>query len=65
MFAVVARIALTCAALLAASVSLSAQTFPAKFVRIVIASQPGGVQDQLSRHQPSATTTAAVTSAEA
>jgi tripartite-type tricarboxylate transporter receptor subunit TctC len=48
MSAAVARVAFVCAALLATS-GLSAQTFPAKFVKIVIASPPGGVQDLLSR----------------
>jgi tripartite-type tricarboxylate transporter receptor subunit TctC len=49
MFAAVSRIALVCAALLATSNALSATAFPTKFVKIVIASPPGGVQDQLSR----------------
>ena len=49
MFAAISRITLVCAALLTASDTLLAATFPTKFVKIVIASPPGGVQDQLSR----------------
>jgi tripartite-type tricarboxylate transporter receptor subunit TctC len=49
MFAAVSRIALVCAALFTVSNTLLAAPFPTKFVKIVIASPPGGVQDQLSR----------------